>query len=157
MREEKECGSEYLPLLDRLQPREPSAIRNGMHTPFSRFDSATRALVPHAEVALVRVPTPHSWEIPAYFLFGGWNFIASPAQMVAVAKYWHERWGAEICGICQESLEFRVARKPPSHEEAVALLREHYLFCSEIELDQDALEEMAADLRVMDYWFFWWD
>ena len=144
-------------LFDHLQPRELPVLRNDMHTPHDTFDSATKTFRYHPEVALVRVPTPHSWEIPAYFLFGGWNFIATPEQMVAVAKYWHERWGAEVCGICQESLEFRVARKPASHEESVALLREHYLFCSEMELDEDGLEEMAADLRVMDYWFFWWD
>jgi hypothetical protein len=156
-RAQEDDDGEGLALFDRLQPREPSVLSGGMHTPHDTFDSATKAFRHHAQVALVRVPTAHSWEIPAYFLFGGWNFIATPEQMVAVAKYWHERWGAEICGICQGSLEFRVARKPASHPEAVALLREHYLFCSEIELDQDVLEEMAADLRVMDYWFFWWD
>ena len=141
-----------------LQPREPAVLDNdNMHTPHTAFDTATKTWGHHAEVALVRVPTPHSWEIPAYFLFGGWNFIATPEQMVAVAKYWHERWGAEICGICLESLEFRVARKPASHEEAVALVREHYLFCSELEFDQEFLEGLAAELRVMDYWLFWWD
>jgi Domain of unknown function (DUF4253) len=158
--EERGRGSEDdedVGLFDHLQPREPSAGGSDMNTPGCAFVSAIEGFPKHGEVALVRVPTPNSWEIPAYFLFGGWNFIATPEQMVAVAKYWHERWGAEICGICQESLEFRVARKPTGHKEAVALLHEHYLFCSEMELDEDGLEEMAADLRVMDYWFFWWD
>jgi hypothetical protein len=147
----------HLALFDKLRPREPSAVSGGMYTPNAKASDADRSFVNRGEVALVRVPTPHSWEIPAYFLFGDWNGNARPEQMVAVAKYWNERWGAEICGISQESLEFRVARRPANHQEAVALLREHYLFCSEMEFDQDVLEEMAAELRVMNYWFFWWD
>jgi hypothetical protein len=146
-------------LFDALRPTEPPANRvdGGMSTPTRGYDETARIFKPFPEVALVRVPTANSWEIPAYFLFGDWNGNPVPAQMVSVAKYWHERYGAVICGIGEETLEFRVARKPATHQEAVALVREHYWFCQELELDQTFLEDLAADLQVSDYWLFWWD
>jgi hypothetical protein len=50
-------------------------------------------------------------------------------------------------------VEFRVTRRPKTREEALALAREHYEYCGEMEI----LADHAADLMARDWWFFWWD
>lgn len=87
---------------------------------------------PHVrEAALVRIPTPRPWEIPAYTLYGGWNACPTSEQMVAVARRWHEKYGADICALGDGALEFRVERPPADLREALALIREQMLFCDE--------------------------
>ncbi len=113
------------------------------------------------EAALVRIPTPRSWEIPAYTLYGGWNFSPGPAEKVAVARYWHETYGADICALGDHTLEFRVARPPADQRAAIALIREQMLFCDEGVHDligtPAIFRDVVGQLRSQRYWLFWWD
>jgi len=114
-----------------------------------------------AEAALVRIPTPRSWEIPAYTLYGGWNGCPDSAQMVAVGRYWHETYGADICALGDQTLEFRVAHPPADQRAALALMREQMLFCDEGLHDLISapamFRDVVAQLRGQRYWLFWWD
>jgi len=71
-------------------------------------------------VALVSLPTPNSWEVPAYIHFGD----PDPAVLVALCRRWQERWGAEIVAHYGTMLEFSVLRPPTTFEEALAPARE---------------------------------
>jgi hypothetical protein len=114
-----------------------------------------------AEAALVRIPTPRSWEIPAYTLYGGWNDCPETAQIVAVARHWSEKYGADICAFGDGTIEFRVDRPPADLHAALDLVREHMLFCDEGANDLIASPEFFRDtllrLPKQKYWLFWWD
>jgi len=117
---------------------------------------------PHVrEAALVRIPTPRPWEIPAYTLYGGWNACPNSEQMVAVAQHWHEKYGADICALGDGTLEFRVGRLPTDQREAVELMREQMLFCDEGMDDlieaPDIFRDAVSLLPIQKYWIFWWD
>jgi Domain of unknown function (DUF4253) len=110
------------------------------------------------EVAIMRIPTAHSYEVPIYLDWGGWNYCPWPLEIAAVGRHWSKTHGAELVGIKPDGLEFTISRKPANHREAVALLKEHLGFAPASEaLDREMAEELAAELLVLDSWFFWWD
>jgi hypothetical protein len=113
---------------------------------------------PLNRVHLVILPTLDPSLIPAFLNFGGWNECPDAATHVAAARYWHEKYGAEIVAITDDIIEYRVKRRPASREEAMTLAREHYELCSDIVLQgSGTLEPLAATLMASDWWFFWWD
>jgi len=113
------------------------------------------------EVAILRIPTAQSWKIPAFVLYGGWNACPDAAEIMSVAKYWREKYDADICAIGNGTLEFRVGRPPSTFEGALKLLREHILFCPEGFNDlahvPDLVQTFAESLQSSRYWTFWWD
>ncbi|MGB8701584.1 MAG: DUF4253 domain-containing protein, partial [Thermosynechococcaceae cyanobacterium] len=54
----------------------------------------TRHFYPNVWIALI--PTPLSWEVPAFLRFGNWNECPHPEVHVCLMKYWHEQYGAEV-------------------------------------------------------------
>jgi pimeloyl-ACP methyl ester carboxylesterase len=157
-RKQNEGEDEELePLPDEVEEIAPPARAESSMSTAEDYDTATRQFKFLDEVALIRIPTPHSWEMPAHLLYGDFDGTPKPEEMVAVAKHWHEKYGAEICGIGGRTLEFRVARPPTRHEDAVQLWREHMLFCEvEDRLPEDTPHEVAS-LRTARYWLFVWD
>jgi len=138
-------------------PGDAPAERTGYMS--TVLDTTTIPAGFHEEVAILRVPTAQSWKIPAFIVYGGWNAAPSPADMLAVGRHWHAKYGANICAIGRGSLEFRVDR-PPSHvQDALDLLRESLLFCPEVDMvwSLDAARESAIKLQTIKYWTFWWD
>jgi Domain of unknown function (DUF4253) len=85
-----------------------------------------------------------------------------PAEMttgeeIGIKKDWYERFGAELCCVGRRSWQFRVAHPPRDHREAVALLREHYLYAwQDNTYDREIIENSAAWLRTATYWQFFW-
>jgi hypothetical protein len=139
----------------------PAYVDNGMgaltdvrgtRLPFARFE----------EAAVVRIPTSRSWEIPAYTLFSGGVGGPKPEQMVAVARSWNEKYGADICAIGKPvTLEFRIARPPADQREALAFMREQMVFCNEamheLLYEPSAFREEVTGLRHRKYLMCWWD
>lgn len=111
-----------------------------------------------AKVHLTVLPTDDPTAVPAYLRWGGWNECPPPEVHVAVHRKWREQYGAQIVGISSDTINMRVARRPASREEALALAREQYLYCSDL-IDQgtETLEVLAASLMADDWWYFWWD
>ncbi len=144
-------------VFDSLQPVAPAGVEPGLWL-LREYNRETRAMEDLPEVAIVRIPTTESHTILAYLDWGGWNAVPSSLELVAISRYWGERYGARLIAIGSDKLEFTVARKPADHAEAVALLKEQYCFAPDNwEYDRSGLEQAAAELRVMDTWFFWWD
>jgi hypothetical protein len=111
---------------------------------------------PWPRVHIALIPTTDWTEIPAYLRAGGWNDMPESAVLVAALRSWRDRYGAELVGFAHDSMDIRVRRSPTSREEALALAREHALFCSDA-LNEFTLRELAANLIENDWWFFWWD
>ena len=104
------------------------------------------------------VPTEDPTELPAFLSWGGWNANPMPAWHVAAFRSWADRYGAIPVVMRRDVIEFRVARRPETRDEATALATEMYAYCGDI-VDQGVgtVPVLAATLMVSDWWYFWWD
>lgn len=113
---------------------------------------------PFERVHILLIPADANWKVPAYLRWGGWNACPPPEYHVSALRSWYERYGAELIGLNGDTMNLRVARKPATRDEAVALAREQYRYCPDI-VDQGVatLNALAATLMDSDWWYFWWD
>jgi hypothetical protein len=109
-------------------------------------------------VVVALLPVTQSHEVPGYLLYGNWNACPPAEYHVAALRSWFDRYGAEIVGVTNDTLNIRVARKPGTREEALELAREHYIYCDDV-IDQgvSTLSNLAAQLMQHEWWYFWWD
>lgn len=144
-------------VFDALQPVAPRVRASGLQS-LRQYNRDAQAMEPLAEVAMMRIPTPDVHTILAYLDWGGWNAVPSSLELVAVCRHWGETYGAQLAVVGSDTLEFTVARRPATHTEAIALLKEQYCFAPDNwEGEKSGLEEAAAELQASDTWFFWWD
>ena len=109
-------------------------------------------------VILVKVPIKNPYEVLGYFGMGGYNDCPLPAEQIAVAKYWYEKYGAVPAVITYDEIEFYVEKPVQTFEEAKKLAVEHYAFCYDI-VDQcyGTFKKLADGLYKNIQWYFWWD
>ena len=99
------------------------------------------------------------WEVPAYLTAQANDWDPPDAVHVALLKYWHERWKAELVSLTSGVLEMRVLQPPTIFREALELAKEQYLYAPDV-VDQwlggnlNTLAKMLLNGRV---WRFWWD
>ncbi len=119
-------------------------------------DILTGKPLPKAYVGIA--PTDDWTTIPAYLRWGGWNECPAAEYHVAAMRGWRDRYGAELVGMSADTLNLRIATRPKTREEALALAREHYIYCADI-IDQGfpSYSALAAYLMANDWWYFWWD
>jgi hypothetical protein len=117
-----------------------------------------RAERPFDAVYIILIPTDDWTTIPAYLRWGNWNENPPPEYHVAALRSWRDRYGAELIGLGFDVMNIRVANKPATRDEAMALAREQYAYCNDV-VDQGTgtLSNLAAALKAHDWWFFWWD
>src|SRR5262249_59409253 len=98
------------------------------------------------------------WHVPAVLPLGGWNDCPKPEVHVAMFESWGRRQGAEVMTVGGDVVEMRVGRPPRTRDEAIALAKEQYLYCTDI-VDQgtETIDALAYGLRENPVWFFWWD
>jgi hypothetical protein len=113
---------------------------------------------PLPKVYIGLAPSDDWTTIPAHLRWGGWNACPAAEYHVAAMRTWRDRYGAELIGMSFDTINLRVASKPKTREEALALARDHYIYCSDI-IDQGVgtTSALAADLMANDWWYFWWD
>jgi hypothetical protein len=113
---------------------------------------------PHAQVVIALIPAAESWMVPCYLRAGGWNECPAAEEQAAVFKYWEEKYGATLACVSSDVIELQVARPPQTREDALALAREQYIFCTDIvEQGTGTVEALAATLLNGRVWYFWWD
>ncbi len=113
---------------------------------------------PHAEVLIGIIPTARSWEVAAHLKFGAWNECPAPYVHVALAREWHERYGARLVVNTGDILEFEVERPVPTLEEARELVPVFESYCSDIIYQGvGSREALARTLHGGRFWYFWWD
>lgn len=113
---------------------------------------------PLAKVFIGLAPTDDWTTIPAYLRWGGWNACPAAEYHVAAMRVMRDRYGAELVGMTFDTINLRVARKPETRGEALALASDYHIYCPDI-IDQGvgAYSALAADLMANDWWGFWWD
>ena len=108
---------------------------------------------------LAKVPVKSPWEIFAYLPFGNWNECPDTPELMAVAKYWFDQYGAIPAAMSHDELEFLLPT-PVSREKAMEVATEQYGFCPDIvdqEQDDPTVGNLADVLRQSTVWYFWWD
>lgn len=114
----------------------------------------------YPEIILAKVPAkPH--ELAAWAPMGGFNDCPTPAEQVAVFRYWHEKYGVSPAVVSYDVWQLTLERPPFTDEEAEALAWEHYAFCYDIVMQAPAeyasIRALASNLRGSTVWGFWWD
>ncbi len=111
------------------------------------------------EVLLLYIPTTKPWELVAYVPFGGWNECPDVEDMMAICKYWYEKYGAVPVTISHDVMEMSVP-KPVTKEESLQVAKEHFAFTPDRVYQctgTGTLSEVADSLAVSKIWYFWWD
>ncbi|WP_367872445.1 DUF4253 domain-containing protein [Luteolibacter sp. Populi] len=110
------------------------------------------------EVWIAKVEAAHSWDLPLKLGYGAWNSCPSPEGHSVIARYWAEKYGAEIAVMTSDTVEFTVARPPVTPEQCAELAREQFIYCTDI-VDQGvgSVSTLAKCLEGSTVWFFWWD
>jgi hypothetical protein len=113
---------------------------------------------PKQSVFIAKIPTANSWEVPAYLRLGGWNECPLPEEQVAISRYWHQLYGADIAAITEDTVEYLVERPPSDKTSAEQLAREHFIYCPDIVFQGcETMSNLAATLMGGQVWYFWWD
>ena len=79
--------------------------------------------------------------------------------MMAICKYWYEKYGAVPVTISHDIMEMHVPA-PVEGAEALQVAKEHFAFCSDRVFqgtESGTLTELAACIEASEIWFFWWD
>ncbi len=112
-----------------------------------------------AETLLLEIPVKHPWEIIAYLPMGGWNDCPAPDEMMAVCKYWYEKYQALPAVFTHDVMEF-YAPEGLNGVDSLEAAKEHYAFCTD-RIHQGTrtykVSELAAGLEQSRVWYFWWD
>ena len=134
------------------EPTEPQPVQ-GYEIP---RDSETLEFLPR--VTLVLVPTTHGFQAPAYLQFGGFEDCPLPEVHVAMLARWHQRWGAEVVGISQESIELRLDNPLTNLDDARSVAGEIATYCPDvIEQGYETTEALAQSLVGSTVWPLWWE
>lgn len=107
-------------------------------------------------VILARIPVRHPWEVFAHLPFGNWNDCPDTPQLMAVARYWFEKFGAVPTVMTHDELDFALP-KPIGRELAVQTALEQYAFCPDMDQNHESVGALADTLRQSKIWYFWWD
>lgn len=112
----------------------------------------------HAHVYIAIIPVDEAWKAPAFLQNGNWNEVPSPAEQVSVLRYWHRKYGARLRTFSNDVMELEVTRHPTDRDQALALAKQQFGFCSDIVWQGvGSLRPLAAALERADNWYFWWD
>ena len=106
---------------------------------------------------LAKIPVKNPWEIFAYLPFGSWNDCPDTPELMAVAKYWFQQYGAVPAAMSHDELEFDLPAPVP-REKAMEVAVEQYGFCPDLDQSEEgSIGSLADVLRQSTVWYFWWD
>lgn len=110
------------------------------------------------ELILTKIPVTEPWKVFAWIPFGGWNECPDTEDMVAVCKYWYDKYSAVPAVISSAELQMYVSAPINGKDEALIAAEEHYAFCNDA-VDQGAgsIKALASHILNSSVWYFWWD
>lgn len=113
----------------------------------------------HREVLIAEIPVKNSWEIFAYIPFGGWNDCPSNENIMAISKYWFEKYGAVPFAISNNTLEYSV-EKSVADVDKFRFAEEFYAFCPDRVdkyMENFSIDKLAKEIYKDKIWYFCWN
>lgn len=127
-------------------------------TSFEKFDKFDGDGI--EETILFEIPVTEPWQVIAWVPMGGWNECPNAEEMIAICRYWYEKYGAVPAVISHDTIEFLVEEPVGDEDAAWEVAKEHYAFTPD-RVDQctvsGTLGEVADCIRKSTVWYFWWD
>lgn len=112
------------------------------------------------DLIMLKFPVDAPWKLLAYFPLYDCEDITEIMELMAVGKYWYERYGAVPAVFGCNMLEFWAEGLKISEEDAWQLAREQTAFhdCAlEICTESGTVGELAYDLQKTRTWYFMWE
>lgn len=103
---------------------------------------------------LVEVPVKEPWQVFAYIPMGGWNECPEAEEHMAIARYWHEKYGAAVACISNDTIQYHLPQ--PIVGDTMPLAEEHLGYCEDV-LQGDNLASLSSLIKKSTVWYFWWD
>ncbi len=108
-------------------------------------------------LCIVKVPVKNPWEVFAYLPMGDFNDCPSNERLMAISKYFYEKYDAKIMAITHSALEYSVEKFIKDKDVALNEAKLMYGFCPDILQNFDTIGEFAGTLINSSMWYFWWD
>ncbi|MBR1824006.1 MAG: DUF4253 domain-containing protein [Ruminococcus sp.] len=123
---------------------------------FLNVDKKSRS--DNEKLLLLRVPADEPWKVFAWLPIGGWNECPETEDVMAVCKYWYEKYKAVPAFISKDELQMYVATPINHGDDAVKLAEEQYGFCNDtVDQGVGSIMSLAGSLIGSNIWYFWWD
>ena len=107
---------------------------------------------------LLLIRVEHTYEVPAYLQFGGWNDCPEPELQVAVFREWQLEHKAVPACITGDVVEFFVKNRPQTEIESMKIAAEQWVYCEDIVgQGTQSIRKLAIEIWQSPTWFFWWD
>jgi len=114
--------------------------------------------MPYSEIIIAKIPAKNPWELAVWMPMGGFNDCPMPEEQAAVFRYWYERYGAIPAAVTYDTWQIVLTKPPLTKDEAEALAKEQFAFCSDIIYQgAETIRELASALKNSTTWVFWWD
>ena len=113
----------------------------------------------HGDILIAEIPIENPWEIFAYIPFGGWNDCPSNEDIMAISKYWFEKYGAIPFVISNNTLEY-IVENPVDDEDKIRFTEEFYAFCPDSVdkyMENFNIEKLAKKIYGNKIWYFKWN
>lgn len=156
-------------VLGHLGKLDPIKLLNGQDSPYRDLElphgdwpspptevTDSSRLVAGDWTHIALVPARQPWEVPAFLPFFSGEAYPDQVELVTVARYYHERYGARVFGMNSGAeLELWVPQPLTSKEDALAVATQHFFLCPDGVVE--SVETHAARLMQTHLWWFWWD
>jgi len=141
-------------IVERWDEAAPSAETD----PLTSLTHGVLSGLPHERLFIALLPTPHSYQAPAYLRMGGWNAMPGSDWLCAAFRDWDDRHDITLIGGHRDYLECFVNNPPTTKKEAARLAAEQFVICEDLVLQgTDDPMLLAASLVNAGMWGFWWD
>ena len=110
------------------------------------------------ESLLLRLPTEQGWQAPAYIPVGGQDGMPDTGELLAICKYWYDKYRAVPAAMGHDAMEFVLPKVIP-RDQAMEAAKEHFAFCPDRVLRDTAshtIGEVADGLWQSTLWYFRW-
>ena len=110
------------------------------------------------ETLMLRLPIIEGWQAPAYIPVGGECGMPDTGELLAVCKYWFDKYRAVPAAMGHSSMEFVLPKVIPQ-EQAMEVAKEHYAFCPDRvrrDTKTGTIGEVADELWQSTLWYFRW-
>lgn len=109
------------------------------------------------ELVVLSLPLASGNEAPLWIPMGGYNECPLPVYQSVIVGHWQEEYGIKILAVTEDTWIFQASTRPQTHQEALQLAKEHFIFCQYVLDEFPSVGHYADYLMKQDVWYFWWD